>query len=54
MGIPKTIYSDQVSEFKNHTFQKLLDKRKTKKVFALEHAPFVDSFNKTMKNRMMK
>ena len=26
MGIPKTIYSDQGSEFKNNTFQKLLDK----------------------------
>ena len=26
IGIPKTIYSDQGSEFKNNTFQKLLDK----------------------------
>ena len=26
MGIPKTIYSDQGSEFKNASFQKLLDK----------------------------
>ncbi len=28
MGIPKTTYSDQGSEFKNNTFQKLLDKHK--------------------------
>ena len=54
MGIPKTIYSDQGSEFKNNTFQKLLDKHKIQIIFALEHAPFVESFNKTMKNRMMK
>ena len=54
MGIPKTIYSDQGSEFKNNTFQKLLDKHNIKIIFALGHAPFVESFNKTMKNRMMK
>ena len=54
MGIPKTIFSDQGSEFKNNTFQKLLDKHKIQIIFALEHAPFVESFNKTMKNRMMK
>jgi hypothetical protein len=54
MGIPKTIYSDQGSEFKNATFQKLLDKHNIQIIFALGHAPFVESFNKTMKNRMMK
>jgi hypothetical protein len=54
IGIPKTIYSDQGSEFKNNTFQKVLDKHKIQIIFALEHAPFVESFNKTMKNRMMK
>ena len=54
MGIPKTIYSDQGSEFKNNTFQKLLDKHNIKIIFALGHASFVESFNKTMKNRMMK
>ncbi len=57
LGIPKTIYSDQGSEFKNNTFQKLLDKHNINIIFAnfaLGHAPFVESFNKTMKNRMMK
>ncbi len=53
-GNPKSIYSDQGSEFKNNTFQKLLDKHNIKIIFALGHASFVDSFNKTMKNRMMK
>ena len=54
MGIPKTIYSDQGSEFKNNTFQKLLDKHNIQIIFASGHAPFEESFNKTMKNRMMK
>ena len=54
MGIPKTIYSDQGSEFKNASFQKVLDKHNIKIIFALGHASFVESFNKTMKNRMMK
>ena len=36
------------------TFQKLLDKHNIQIIFALGHAPFVESFNKTMKNRMMK
>ena len=54
IGIPKTIYSDQGSEFKNNSFQKVLDKHNIQIIFALGHAPFVESFNKTMKNRMMK
>ena len=54
LGIPKTIYSDQGSEFKNASFQKLLDKHNIQIIFALGHASFVESFNKTMKNRMMK
>ena len=31
-----------------------MDKHNIKIIFALGHAPFVESFNKTMKNRMMK
>ncbi len=54
MSIPKTIYSDQGSEFKNNTFQKLLDKHSFKIIFALGHASFLESFNKTMKNIMIK
>ncbi len=54
MGIPKTIYSDQGSEFQNASFQKLLDKHDIKLIFELGRASFVESFNKTMKNRMMK
>ncbi len=54
MGIPKTLYSDQGSEFNNNTLQKLLDKHNIKIIFALGHASFVESFNKAMKNWMMK
>ncbi len=44
IGTPKTIYSDQGSEFKNATFQKLLDKSKITILFALAHAPFIEVF----------
>ncbi len=33
-----------MSEFKNNTFQKLLDKHDIKIIFALGHASFVESF----------
>ena len=41
IGTPKTIFSDQGSEFKNATFQKLLDKHNITIIFALSHAPFI-------------
>ncbi len=39
MGIPKTMYSNQGPEFKNNTFQKLLDKNSIKKhlLWAMHH-----------------
>jgi transposase InsO family protein len=37
LGIPKTIYSDQGSEYKNASFQKLLDKHYIKIIFSLGH-----------------
>ena len=54
MGIPKTIYSDQGSEFKNDEFQALLDKHNIKIIFTLSHAPFVEVFNKTIKYKLIK
>ncbi len=35
LGISKIIYSDQGSEFKNASFQKLLEKHNIKIIFAL-------------------
>ena len=52
IGIPKTIYSDQGSEFKNATFQKLLDKHHIQIIFALAHAPFIEAFNKNIKYKI--
>lgn len=54
MGIPKTIYSDQGKEFDNKEFNDLLNKHNIQIIFALDHAPFVESFNRTMKNRLYK
>ena len=54
MGVPATIYSDQGSEFKNATFQKLLDKHHIQIIFALGHAPFVEAFNKNIKGKLVK
>jgi len=54
IGIPKTIYSDQGSEFKNATFQKLLDKHHIQIIFALAHAPFIEAFNKNIKYKLVK
>ena len=33
IGVPKTVYSDQGSEFENATFQKLLDKHHIQNYF---------------------
>ena len=54
MGIPKTIYSDKGSEFNNAVFLNLMKKNNIQVIFAIGHAPFVESFNRTMKNRMYK
>ena len=53
IGVPKTIYSDQGSEFKNATFQKLLDKHHIQIIFALAHAPFIEAFNKNIKYKLV-
>ncbi len=54
MGVPASIYSDQGSEFKNATFQKLLDKHHIQIIFALAHAPFIEAFNKNIKGKLIK
>jgi hypothetical protein len=54
LGIPKTIYSDQGSEFKNAEFQSILDKHNIRIIFTLSHAPFIEVFNKTIKYKLVK
>ena len=53
MGISKQIYSDQGSEFKNKAFQKILDNHSIHNIFTLSHAPFIEAFNKIIKNRLV-
>ena len=52
LGIPKTIYSDEGSEFTNNSFIQLLNKHRIEIIYAANHAPFVESFNRTMKRMM--
>ena len=54
LGIPKTIYSDQGAEFDNELFNNLMKRHNIQLILATDHAPFVESFNRTMKNRMYK
>ena len=54
MGKPKSIYSDKGSEFNNSDVLDILKQHKIKIIFALNHAPFIESFNKTMKNKLYK
>ena len=54
LGVPKSIYSDQGSEFRNGDFDKVLEKYNITIIFALDHAPFIEAFNKTMKTRLYK
>ncbi|MFN9110961.1 MAG: transposase family protein, partial [Bacteroidota bacterium] len=54
LGVPKTIYSDAGSEFKNKPFLDLLEKNGITPIFALDHAPFVEALNKNIKNKLYK
>lgn len=54
MGNPETIYSDQGAEFNNDVFLSMLKKRNIKIIFTQNHARFIESFNRTMKNRLYK
>lgn len=52
MGTPESIYSDEGSEFTNKKFLDLLESKNIKIIYATNHAPFVESFNRTMKRMM--
>ena len=54
MGVPKTIYSDQGSEFNNSDVLDILKQKNIRIIFALDHAPFIEAFNKNMKNKLYK
>ena len=54
LGTPETIYCDEGSEFTNNKFLQLLDDDKIKIIYATNHAPFVESFSRTMKHMIYK
>jgi hypothetical protein len=52
LGIPKSIYCDEGSEFTNKSFLQVLEKHKIEIIYATNHAPFVESFNRTIKRML--
>jgi hypothetical protein len=52
LGIPKSIYCDEGSEFTNKSFLQILEKHKIEIIYATNHAPFLESFNRTIKRMM--
>jgi len=52
LGVPDSIYCDKGSEFTNEKFLQLLETKNIKIIYATNHAPFVESFNRTMKRMM--
>jgi len=52
LGIPESIYSDEGSEFTNKSFLQILEKHKIEIIYATNHAPFVESFNRTIKRML--
>ena len=52
LGVPDSIYCDEGSEFTNKKILQLLETKNIKIIYATNHAPFVESFNRTMKRMM--
>jgi len=54
MGIPQSIYCDEGSEFIAKEFQDLAKKNNINVIYTLTHAPFVERFNRTLKEMLSK
>ena len=54
MGQPSQIYHDEGSEFVNKKFKTYCNKNDIKQLTTLRHAPFVETFNKTLKSMLYK
>ena len=52
LGVPDSIYCDEGSQFTNKKILQLLETKNIKIIYATNHAPFVESFNRTMKRMM--
>jgi IS30 family transposase len=51
-GVPDSMYCDEGSEFTNKKFLQLMEREKIQIVYADNHEPFVESFNRNMKGMM--
>ena len=54
LGVPEMVYSDRGSEFDNKKFQALLSTHNIKQVWTHTHAPFIERFNRTLKEMLFK
>lgn len=54
MGIPEYIYSDRGSEFIAESFKKMLKDKDIDQLFTIGHAPFIEVFNRTIKEMIQK
>lgn len=54
MGTPEMVYCDEGSEFTSKAFKDLMEKYGIKIIYTTRHAPFVERFNRTIKNMMSK
>jgi len=54
MGVPESIYCDEGTEFNNKHFKKLLSDNNIELILTLRHAPFVERFNRTIKEMLYK
>ena len=54
MGVPQYIYSDEGAEFTSNKFKKLMVDNKIEIIYSLSHAPFVERFNRTIKDMLAK
>lgn len=54
IGMPKSIYCDEGSEFKSTEFQNYCDENHINLIFPISHAPIVERFNRTLKEILNK
>ena len=54
LGTPDEIMTDEGSEFNNHLMKEYLEKKGVELILTLNHAPFVERFNRTLKEMLSK
>jgi hypothetical protein len=54
MGVPETVYADEGSEFISAGFKNYLNENSVTLITTYSHAPFIERFNRTIKEMMDK